>query len=288
MEKTKKGDILKLFRLLNGLAQDDLAALLSIHQRNVAMIESGRFLLRSDLIKSMTYAFELSPTYYHYGTLPIFSSDIVFFATSGQLLSKDIVSISTLLSDFMVKNKIDRIFIVNRAVLVLPVYGQLLFIYSEASAQILETAKMSPETVKLNISISEQDIERIYNFPFATVNVAQFIEAFLSYIDPESVFNTKDFLSVAEESKDYIIRKIRGNKSAEILEIMQRYDLDLEDVIKYIMHKPRERIFSEDAPDTTDTPRGNPIKELIEDYEADKQSLDEILLPSRLRFKKPR
>ncbi len=230
----KSGEKLKFFRLLNGLPQDDIAGLLSVHQRNVAMIESGRFLLRSDLIKSLTYAFSLSPTYYHFIAPPIFTADVVFFAI-GELSSRDMQSISSLLVDFINENKVNNIFVMNKSVIVLEIHGQMLFIQdnlSNALYFVIQNEKIAHRTVNLDISISDQHVERIYNFPFPTVKVAEFIKVGLSNIGEDINFTLDAFMATTDIAKKHIIGSIRENKIKEIKEIMSQYHINPEDLRK--------------------------------------------------------
>ncbi|MEW6740904.1 MAG: helix-turn-helix transcriptional regulator [Nitrospirota bacterium] len=226
---TKPENFLRLFRLFNGLVQDDLAALFGVKQRNIAMIESSRFRLRSDLVKSIEHAFFISPQFYHFNTPPIFSADVVFFSNMGKLISKDIKDLR-LLRQFVEENKITDLYIVNETVLVLKINHQYLFIYSDIAEQIALQISSNIKPLKLDIILSENDIERVYNFPFPKENVSKFIQSFFSIVAPELIFSPSDYLSMIDESKRFIINKIKHNKILEILEIMEFYEISANDL----------------------------------------------------------
>ena len=61
------GERIRLFRVLNGATQEDVAAVLEIAQRNIAMIESNRFSPRLPAINAFGDLFNLEPEYIQTG-----------------------------------------------------------------------------------------------------------------------------------------------------------------------------------------------------------------------------
>ncbi len=227
-----KGGLIRFFRLLNGLSQEDIAALYGVKQRNVAMIEMKRFGLRSDLVNSISQAFFISPQFYNFGEPPIFLSDVVFFTTFLRQ-GREMEIFSTLLQQFIEEYKITNAFLVNENVLVFNINGQGVFILTNIAKQIvlrIKTPDISFKTISLDVELTENDIERIYNFPFPKEKVSKFIKLFFSVAAPELNFNPREFKKLIEESKKIIIKKVKYNKILEIFETMESYKISLQDL----------------------------------------------------------
>jgi len=231
----KKGNLIRLFRLLNGLSQYDIAALYGVHQRNVQMIESARFGLRSDLVNSISHAFFISPQFYHFNEEPIFTSDVIFLTNADKMMKGAANDIIPLTHEFVKNYKIKKIFTVNKNTLVLNVNSQYIFIFTPTTANIvrrIQTEDITAKTISLDIDLSENDIERYYNFPFPKEKVADFIKSFFSAITttPKFIFHKNEFLKQVAESKNFIIRRIKENKILEILEMMEFYKINFKDI----------------------------------------------------------
>ena len=247
-DTVKRGTEIKLFRLLNGLSQDDISALFVVGRGNVSMIESMRFNLRSDLMNCIEQAFFVSPKYYHFGEHPIFVSNVVFFANKGKITRNDIDITTTLLQQFIQAHEINQAFIINKTVLMLIVISQIpqyIFIYSDATEQIALRIKtlgpsISIKTISLDVELTENDIERYFNFPFPKEKVFKFIKSFFSIINPKLVFHSQEFKKLIEESKDFIVKKVKNNKILEIFEIMESYKITSQDLKSYNPYAGKE------------------------------------------------
>jgi len=230
----EKGALIKFFRQINGLSQDNIAVLYGVKQRNVSMIESSRFLLRSDLVNCITQVFFISPQYYHFNAPPIFISDVVFFSTSIDSM-REMEIIAKGLHNFIEDYKISKAFLVNENVLVLNANNQYIFILSNFANKLIssKTSDNFFKTISIDIKLTDNDIERYFYFPFPKEKVSEFIKLFFSIEETKFIFNPRNFKELIEESKEFIVKKIKSNKILEILEIMEDYKITSQDIKSY-------------------------------------------------------
>lgn len=78
------GEKIKLFRMMSGYTQADMAPLLGVHYRNLAMIESHRFKPNIECRERLLKVLPLSQMWLTDNKRPIFSHEIVSFVVSPQ------------------------------------------------------------------------------------------------------------------------------------------------------------------------------------------------------------
>lgn len=133
------GEKIRLFRLLNTMSQDELAATVETAQRNIAQIERGRFRPSGELIGKLADALNLAPLYLSSDIKPPFKYKLIFGAVppkkprTARLLNDMAAEIKEKWGMFLDENNVKSVSIFNDNVFLFRVQQTLLFIFAPLS-----------------------------------------------------------------------------------------------------------------------------------------------------------